>query len=92
VVRVFLAEIRRTLDLDAEKTEFPKARETMILARALARVVAHEIVHAVAPEADHTTAGLMQSELTRANLEMKSLSLSVEARDALHRRLQRDEP
>jgi hypothetical protein len=92
VVRVFLAEIRGTLDLDAQKTELPKSQETMLLAWALARVVAHEIVHAVAPETVHTTAGLMQPKLTRADLKMKSLSLSEETRDALHRRLHDDEP
>jgi hypothetical protein len=64
----------------------------MILARAVARVVAHEIVHAVAPEANHTATGLMQPELTRAHLEMKRLRLARETTDALRRGLQRDEP
>ena len=47
-----------------------------MLARALARVVAHEIVHSVAPEAPHSQSGLMQQKLTKAHLTAPHLRLS----------------
>lgn len=84
VVRIFFANVLRTLRIDYEKPHMPTARETMSLARALARVTAHEVVHAIVPEAPHTTSGLMQSRLTRTDLrEVQNLRLSVESKRAL---------
>ena len=45
------------------------------LARALGRVVAHEIVHVVAPAVPHQRRGLMQARMDRKNLLMPGLSL-----------------
>ena len=39
-----------------------------ILGQAIGRVVAHEIVHAVAPDAPHAAHGLMRAELGRGEL------------------------
>ncbi len=66
-VWVFLSAVRRTLgqtSLDRPLT----AREAPEVARALAGVVAHEVVHAIAPEKPHARAGLMNHSLSRAFL------------------------
>jgi hypothetical protein len=51
---------QRASDVEARLREVAPARrsrETMVFAQALARVIAHELVHAIAPEAPHATAG-----------------------------------
>jgi hypothetical protein len=91
VIRVFFDEILRTLALEFDNSRMPSARETMLLARALGRVVAHEIVHAVAPDAPHAATGLMQLQLNRAHLQMPSLRLSTESTNALQTGLRNNE-
>ena len=90
IVHIFFGNVLRTLKLDFVKRYTfkrpytPTARETMFLAQALARVVAHELVHAVAPRAPHTKTGVMQPLLTRNDLrEIHHLQLSDETRSAL---------
>jgi len=91
VIRVFFDEILRTLALEFDNSRMPSARETMLLARGLGRVVAHEIVHAVAPDAPHAATGLMQLQLNRAHLQMPSLRLSTESTNALQAGLRSNE-
>lgn len=84
VVHIFFANVLRTLKIDYPKSHMPAARDTMVLARALARVVSHEVVHALAPEAPHSPNGIMQARLTRTDLrEVRNLRLSVESKRAL---------
>jgi hypothetical protein len=91
VIRVFFDEVLSTLELEVDNSRMPRARETMLLARALGRVVAHEVVHAVAPDAPHAATGLMQLQLTRAHLDSPSLRLSTESANVLHAALGRTE-
>ena len=51
-----------------------------LLARALGRVIGHEIIHAVAPDHPHTPNGLMQARLSRFSLGGEELA--VESRCA----------
>jgi hypothetical protein len=64
----FVGSIRRTLGIDAAEGAPPGPVEASLLARALARVIAHEVVHALAPDHPHAGAGLMKHALSRAVL------------------------
>jgi hypothetical protein len=57
--------------------------EDAILARALGRVVAHEIVHLAAPRLAHAAEGLMQASLGRRDLGMGRLRLDLASRRAV---------
>jgi hypothetical protein len=70
-VWVFLSRIRGALELDATPPspgQRPDPEEARRLALATARVVAHEVVHALAPEQPHSRHGLMQHSLDRKSL------------------------
>jgi hypothetical protein len=53
------------LDLDRVATSFDAQR---LLGIALGRVLAHEIVHAIAPDVEHTSGGLMRAGLDSVQL------------------------
>lgn len=57
--------VRRTLGHGERETS---PRHLAELARALARIVAHEVVHVLAPENGHADSGLMSGKLTREEL------------------------
>jgi hypothetical protein len=50
-------------------------RDVSELARAMARVVGHEVIHVLAPELGHTGSGLMSAELKRRDLVQKTIRL-----------------
>jgi hypothetical protein len=50
-------------------------RQIMELGRALSRVVAHEVVHVLAPERGHAESGLMSRNLTRDDLLADAIDL-----------------
>ena len=50
------------------------------LARAMARVLAHELVHVVAPERGHAASGLMARQLTRHLLLRRKIELDIVSR------------
>lgn len=60
----FLATLKRTLGFD-RASDALSPTESELLARAAGRVVAHEVVHAVAPDHPHDGAGLMKHALSR---------------------------
>jgi len=62
----FARPTRATLGLP-DRAE-PAAAERAVLARALGRVVAHEVVHALAPQLPHSVGGLMRQSLNREDL------------------------
>ncbi len=66
VVWTFLDSVRWTLGHKPETAISARQRDELGLA--LARVVAHEVVHAVAPDEPHTTGGLMHHSMDRAFL------------------------
>lgn len=69
---VFYPGVRRTLGHREGSTS---PRQLAELSRALARVVAHEVVHALAPERGHTESGLMSEKLTREELLAETIDL-----------------
>jgi hypothetical protein len=66
-VWVFLSSLRWTLGHPAPDGPL-NARQEGEVALALARVVAHEVVHAIAPDEPHSRGGLMNHSLNRAFL------------------------
>lgn len=48
-------------------------RERAALTRALGRVIAHELAHAIVPERDHDTEGLLSANLKRSHLTESKL-------------------
>ncbi len=66
-VWVFLSSVRWTLGHDVRSSRM-SPRQANELGLALARVVAHEVVHAVAPDAPHTSGGLMHHSMDRTFL------------------------
>jgi hypothetical protein len=67
-VWLLLRSTTRALGLSTNPATTPPPREQRLLARALARVAAHELVHTLAPGHPHAAAGLMQARLDRSAL------------------------
>jgi hypothetical protein len=67
-VWVFLKNVRWTLGHDLRKQAPWTEGDAQDLALALARVVAHEVVHAIAPDEPHSRGGLMSDSLNRSYL------------------------
>jgi hypothetical protein len=65
VVWVFVNNVRSALGHDVVRRPRPDQAEARPLALALARVVAHEVVHAIAPDEPHSRSGLMRKALDR---------------------------
>jgi len=66
-VWIFVDNIRLALGFPEDAGEDPAARESAF-ARALGRVIAHEVIHSLAPSHPHATGGLMAPTLGRAGL------------------------
>ena len=56
-----------------------------LVGRALGRIVVHEIVHAVAPEVQHSLRGVMGRRLDRRSLTSPTMSLDRRTSEALRR-------
>jgi hypothetical protein len=69
---LFYSEVRRTLGHDHRETS---PRHLAELSRALARVIAHEVVHVLAPDGGHAESGLMSGKLTRKALLAERIAL-----------------
>jgi hypothetical protein len=69
---VFYPGVRRTLGHSDSQLS---PRHVAELSRALARIVAHEVVHVLAPESGHADSGLMSGRLTREALLADSIDL-----------------
>ena len=69
VVRIFYAGVTNTLGFEPAPLRPGDSEErAFYLARAIARVLAHEIIHAIAPPHPHASSGLMNPRLTRSHL------------------------
>jgi len=69
---VFYPGVRRTLGHREGRTS---PRHLAEMTRALARIVAHEAVHVLAPERGHAESGLMSGRLTREELLSDAIDL-----------------
>lgn len=73
---VYLSNVLWALGLKEKGVHRLTVQEEEQVARALGRVVAHEIVHAVAPDLPHSAHGLMAGKLGRAYLLQPFAALS----------------
>jgi hypothetical protein len=83
VVYLFYPAVVRTLQLDDRPEVLRSGVGADLCARAVARVLAHELVHAAAPELPHAETGLLKAHLTRRALMESNLSLDETAATAL---------
>jgi len=72
---VFLSNVRWTLGLAPKGRKNAPASEGQVVGIALGRIVAHELIHAVAPEEPHAAGGLMHHSLDRGFLRAKQVSI-----------------
>ena len=80
---IYLSNVLWALGLQENHARRLSAQEEEQVARALGRVAAHEIVHAVAPDVRHSAHGLMAGKLGRAYLIRDTVSLAPAERSAL---------
>ncbi len=81
-VYIFYPSVLRTLGYDLVPDRRRSPRERARLTRALGRVVAHELVHAIVPDREHDHEGLLNAKLKRRHLLQKHLRLLEETADA----------
>lgn len=82
---VFYPGVRRTLGYHETRTS---PRQIAELSRALARVVAHEVIHVLAPERGHAESGLMSGKLTREKLLADGIELDLSSRESAGARIE----
>ncbi len=80
-VYVFFNGVARALGYSPEvrQDRWPSAQEKRELARAMSRVIVHEIVHAVLPTRPHASEGLTRSRLDRTALLGAKMHLNASA-------------
>jgi hypothetical protein len=86
-VCIFLPNVVRTLGYHLGAKRPRRPRERTFITRALARVISHEIVHAICPSEPHTATGLMSARLTRNLLTQSRLEIAPQITAALHANL-----
>ena len=64
-VYIFVRNVLQALSLDGRMARIPTLKERHQIARALGKVVAHEIIHALTPDCTHESEGLMRNSLGR---------------------------
>ncbi len=77
-------EVARTLNVTVRSCGDDCRRD---MSTAMGRVVAHELVHVVAPEVRHAGAGVMAAVLSARDLRRDGLGLDPDARRAIRARL-----
>ena len=82
-VYVFYHRVARVLGVASGRDGMMEPSERKRLAKALGRVVVHELVHRVASDLPHTDSGVMQGDLGRSFLTRKQLSLDDGSRSAV---------
>jgi hypothetical protein len=81
-VYIFYPEVEKTLFQDTGIKELSTHRFESYIARALGRIVAHEVVHVLAPSYPHTSTGLMASGLTRRFLLLNRSGIHMDPESA----------
>lgn len=81
-VFVLCSEVARALTVGGRRSNGPE------LSRAVGRVVAHELVHALAPRIKHARFGLMAHSLTAAALTQPGLFLDPDTRRTLRKEIE----
>jgi hypothetical protein len=83
---IFLSKIKEALAQDKGESS-DKLRALNQLGQALGRVVAHEVIHLIAPGRPHAAEGLMCGSLTRLDLIRRHIDIDSESVEAIHARL-----
>jgi hypothetical protein len=83
-IYVFYPSVLRTMQLERSMGPVGSPRSMKYLARAIARVVSHELVHILAPHRPHTVGGLMNSRLTRKYLLAKRVHFDSDSARVVH--------
>ena len=86
-VYIFVRNVLRALSLDPSMQRIPTYEERHRIARALGKVAAHEIIHALTPGCSHETEGLMRPTLGRYLLLNETSHLESARVEAIHRGL-----
>jgi hypothetical protein len=86
VVWVFLSNIRWTLGQDPRMPRITP-QQGSALGVALSRVVAHEVIHAIAPDEPHAASGLMHHSMDRSFLLGRKASIDAECARTFARHL-----
>src|SRR5262245_10600637 len=81
--RVFLSTVEGLLQVGSKARGKATSARGRMLARALGRVAAHEVVHVIAPDLGHTREGLMQPSWTRTILAASRVRLDKRAAAAV---------
>ena len=81
-IYIFYKTVVRGLKIKAHDGRLPDLNERDLLERALGRVVAHEMIHAVAPSVRHAQHGLMRRGVTRSFLARNELVLAGSLKSA----------
>lgn len=82
-VYVFYHRVARVLGVASERDGMLEPSDRKRLAKALGRVVVHELVHRVAPDLPHADTGVMQGDLGPSTLTRNHLSLDGDSRSAV---------
>ncbi len=82
-VFVFYRRVARVLGIASERDGMMPPSDRKHLAKALGRVVVHELVHRLAPDLPHADSGVMRGDLGRSDLTRKHLSLDPGSRAAI---------
>jgi hypothetical protein len=80
---IYLSNVLWALDIEGGSARRLTPLEEALVARALGRVVVHEVVHAVAPGVPHRPGGLMAGKLGRDLLLRVGLRLAPSERQAV---------
>jgi hypothetical protein len=85
---VFARKVRQTLGLSPATVQRATLEDQRDYPRALGRIVAHELVHAIVPDEPHAERGLMQATLNRAVLAAPRVDISERCADLVVRELE----
>lgn len=77
-VFVFIPNLLQSLDYPQRPDCLRPPKQRANLAKALGRVIVHELIHVIVPGRPHDSSGIFSSRLTRASLRRRRLTLSVE--------------
>lgn len=83
MVFVFYHRVARVLGVGSGRDRLPAPSERKRLAKAIGRVVVHELVHRVAPDLPHAESGVMRGNLGRSFLTRREVSLDEESKTAI---------
>ena len=88
-VYIFVRNVLRALSLHGHMARIPTHKERHRIARALGKVVAHEVIHALTPDCAHESQGLMRNSLGRYLLLNQRDHVEAKRIESIYRGLQR---